>query len=180
MPEAFGTSNHDIVVPNAVGTEKLSGDVDGYMLYTGTQSTNSNVKSLTAAGNASQGLLSTRDVAGFFVERSAFNGETNASEVLEAISATIAQRYASFSSTGAQAVSDLSVAFSSYALNTGVGIVKKPTELATEILRDVGLNKLDGIITDVPQALDVEPYASKFTVNIGVVYFNESDVSEEE
>ena len=174
VPSGEKTANHEILVPSSVSVEKLSGDVDGYMLYSGTPQGSGSAKSFSSSGSLSKALLSSRDVAGFFVERAVSNGEQNAAEVLGNLATKITQRYSSFTSTGAQIIPGLSASFSSYALN--VGALMKPTQLATELLSDIGLNKEGGELINLPVVLDVEPYATEFTVLIGVVYFSETDV----
>ena len=175
------TTNHTLYLPKEVETEKLSGDIDGIFATAGSSSLPPSTKSLPV-GIAADGRMTRaagagiRDVAGFIAERPAFNGEINASEVLDSFESLINNdpSIPSLIGTGRQEFSALSAALAAYSVSLYTPI--QPTTLANNLVQYLGVNTQNGIITNLPAASGSESFETEYTLIIGVIYFNQNEI----
>lgn len=176
------TKNYSIFLPSEVSTESLSGDIDGIFTSAGTNSlTTKNTKSLPI-GIAADGLMtrsshtSIRDVAGFIVERPALNGESNANQVLDGFESLILSdtNIPSLISTGRQTLPIQGAVLSAYSVTLATAV--QPTELSNTLIQYLGVNTINGTVTNLPAAANNEPFETEYTLIIGVIYFSQNEI----
>jgi len=174
------TANYSVYLPNGVDTKALSGDIDGFFTSTGTDSSSKNSTETLYGADGSQSKTtqtSARDVTGFIVERPAFNGESNSSQVLagfEGLIRTDTATVTTLTSTGMQAFPILGATVSAY--NLSLSSAMQPTDVANSLVQYLGVNSQSGSVTGLPAASASEPFETNYTLLISVVYYNQSEI----
>lgn len=174
------TANYSVYLPSGVETKKLSGDIDGFFTSTGTDSSSKNTTEILYAADGSQSKTthtSARDVTGFIVERPAFNGESDSSQVLAGFEGLIRADTAvvtTLTSTGMQAFPILGATVSAY--NLSLSIAMQPTSVANGLVQYLGVNSQSGSVTGLPTASANEPFETNYTLLISVVYYSQSEI----
>lgn len=177
-----GTTNYSVYLPDGVETKSLGGDIDGFFAYAGSDSLPTTSRSTKAGAVAADGTrsmnasTSTRDVTGFIAERPAFNSETDAGQVLDGFQATILgdANVLYMTDTGRQSFPALSAALSTYSLTLSTAM--QPTDLANTLVQYLGINAVDGTVTNLPSAAADEPFETDYTLLIGVIYYSQNDI----
>lgn len=179
------TSNHDILLPKGLATEKPTGDFDGIVVFAGSNNIPKSNKSTETdyrkTGVASNGLISkttptSRDLAAFIAQRPAYNAEVDAEAVLDSINTQLiaSSDILSASTTSKKIFSSFSVANGIYELTLGTPL--QPSELIFRLINLFGVNTLGGSIINSFAALGDEPFESNYRLHVGVIYFSASDI----
>ncbi|WP_323753998.1 vWA domain-containing protein [Marinobacter sp.] len=189
------TGSAEVSVPGEfdVPEQQPTGDFDGAMMFAGSgesapeaipmavsassESARTGRKAVAShsmqAAEAAPSAVTTREVASFVADRPVLSAGTNAGEVLQ-----------NFANQINSAVNGLNVANVStgqlfegiiyngiYTLTASDGA--KPTQVANELVKLLGVNKLGGEVTGLPESLASESIETEFRLFMTVVYLDQ-------
>lgn len=168
------TTSKQVFVPSGYEQPESQpqGDFDGVILYAG-ESVGATVASARAAA------LTVRKVAAFVAERPVLNSGDNAQEVLANFANVVAQdvNY-SMQNIATSQLGGGVIALSRYQLISGTG--KAPTDVANDLVQLLGVNRIGGVITNLPTALDSEVAETNYRLNMTVVFLENDPVAEDD
>lgn len=169
----FSTANHDIYLPEGIQILALPSELDGIYIFDGDDGSDTLQKPRSANLNSSLESVETseRDVAGISMQFSAFNAEATSEEMLMAISSLISTPYTSSFSRKQKVSGDLD------AINAQLEITVPTSMKPTEILNEIILLLSDDVSAEqLSPALETELASNRFTMNIGIVYYDANDI----
>lgn len=169
----FSTQNHDIYLPDGVETLSLPVELDGVYVFDGNDGTSTVAPAGNSLSRAIGGVeTSERDVAGIAIQLAAFNSEESSAEMLVSINGLI-NSIASSNFSKKQKVTSGSNDAINAQLEVTLSTQEKPTDLLNKIIL---LLSADVSAEQLTPALDVESAFSRFTMNVGIVFFDTEDV----
>lgn len=162
--DSVTTTSKQVFIPSGYEQPEVQpqGDFDGVMLYAG-ESEGVSIASVRAAA------LTIRQVSAFVAERPTLNAGSDAQEVLANFANTVAQEaeYAVQNISTSQ-LNAGGISLGSYQLISATE--KAPTDVANDLVQLLGINKLGGVITNLPAALNSEVKTTNYRLNMTVVF----------
>ncbi|GLQ30514.1 hypothetical protein [Litoribrevibacter albus] len=172
--DSVTTTSKQVFIPSGYEQPEAQpqGDFDGVMLYAG-ESSGPSISSVRAAA------LTVRKVSAFVAERPVLNSGSNAQAVLANFANTVAQDtdYALQNISTSQLEAG-AIALGSYQLVSGTE--QTPTDVANDLVQLLGVNKIGGVITNLPVALDSEIGETNYRLNMTVVFLENDPIAEDD
>lgn len=184
------TTSYDVLLPNGVTTDDIEGDLDGKMVFAGSDegatisATGDVTVALGFAGAITAAVPSSRDVAGFVAERPAPTNSfgTQAADAAESVDLAVAAvndvlgetsdltgiMVNDFQTISRQALSDGAIDLGAFSLTTSTNV--EPTKVAGDLAQLWGLHAEDGSVASIPSVADDESMSTTFTIRTGVLY----------
>ena len=166
------TQSHGVFLPDSVDVNKQpSGDFDGAMVTAGS----------TAVASRAEGdvLLGARDVTGFVAQVSAQDGAAAVDTVVDNIDFRLNGGYGDFNPSNVTLISREAqdggdTIFTIYRLDIYNSLT--PTALGNALVQLLGVRTADGVLENLPAALDDEAAHTTYILYLTLVYYSQTDV----